>query len=96
MNTVIIRPRSSGIQKKSDCGAGCGVNMGAFYPHLGCLWLVKQLSLLFFFLKIRTDFVPMNESDVKVKGPGPYSIARLKPRFMVDALSIEILISKKV
>lgn len=30
-----------GIQKKSDCGAGCGVNMGAFYPHLGCLWLVK-------------------------------------------------------
>lgn len=41
MNTVIIRPRSSGIQKKSDCGAGCGVNMGAFYPHLGCLWLVK-------------------------------------------------------
>lgn len=49
-----------------------------------------------FFLKTRTDFVPMNESDVKVKGPGPYSIARLKPRFMVDALSIEILLSKKV
>lgn len=38
----------------------------------------------------------MNESDVKVKGPGPYSIVRLKPRFMVDALSIEILLSKKV
>ena len=38
----------------------------------------------------------MNESDVKVKGPSPYSIARLKPRFMVDALSIEILLSKKV
>ena len=37
----------------------------------------------------------MNESDVKVKGPGPYSIERLKPRFMVDALSIEILLSKK-
>ena len=51
---------------------------------------------IIFFLKIRTDFVPMNESDVKVKGPGPYSIERLKPRFMVDALSIEILISKKV
>ena len=41
LNTVIIRPRSSGIQKKSDLGAGCGVNMGAFYPHLGCLGLVK-------------------------------------------------------
>ena len=38
----------------------------------------------------------MNESDVKVKGPSPYSIKRLKPRFMVDALSIEILLSKKV
>lgn len=38
----------------------------------------------------------MNESDVKVKGPGPYSIEQLKPRFMVDALSIEILLSKKV
>lgn len=36
----------------------------------------------------------MNESDVKVKGPGPYSIERLKPQFMVDALSIGILISK--
>lgn len=55
----------------------------------------KCLSFVFFFLKTRTDFVPMNESDVKVKGPGPYSIARLKPRFMVDALSIEILLSKK-
>ncbi|MBR6833188.1 MAG: hypothetical protein IKM81_07320 [Fibrobacter sp.] len=51
---------------------------------------------IIFFLKIRTDFVPMNESDVKVKGPSPYSIERLKPRFMVDALSIGILISKKV
>lgn len=32
--------------KKSDCGAGCGVNMGAFYPHWGCMWLGKCLSLL--------------------------------------------------
>jgi hypothetical protein len=49
---------------------------------------------IIFFLKIRTDFVPMNESDVKVKGPGPYSIARSKPRFMMDVQSIGILISK--
>ena len=56
----------------------------------------KTPIFIIFFLKIRTDFVPMNESDVKVKGLGPYSIKRLKPRFMVDALSIEILISKKV
>ena len=47
MNTVIIRPRSSGIQKKSDCGAGCGVKMRAFYPRLGCLGLEKITSLLF-------------------------------------------------
>lgn len=61
------------------------------------MFVVGQIAFfIIFFLKIRTDFVPMNESDVKVKGPGPYSIARLKPRFMVDALSIEILLSKKV
>lgn len=61
------------------------------------MFVAGQIAFfIIFFLKIRTDFVPMNESDVKVKGPGPYSIARLKPRFMVDALSIEILLSKKV
>lgn len=61
------------------------------------MFVAGQIAFfVIFFLKIRTDFVPMNESDVKVKGPGPYSIARLKPRFMVDALSIEILLSKKV
>lgn len=32
MNTVIIRPRFSGIQKKSDLGAGCGVNKGLLPP----------------------------------------------------------------
>lgn len=47
MNTVIIRPRFSGIQKKSDLGAGCGVNKGVFYPRLGCLRLEKITSLLF-------------------------------------------------
>ena len=61
-------------------------------PQLG-LYVARKTPI---FIKIRTDFVPMNESDVKVKGPGPYSIERLKPRFMVDALSIEILLSKKV
>ena len=61
------------------------------------MFVAGQIAFfIIFFLKIRTDFVPMNESDVKLKGPGPYSIERLKPRFMVDALSIEILISKKV
>ena len=47
MNTVIIRPRSSGIQKMLNLGAGCGVNMGVFYPRLGCLGLEKITSLLF-------------------------------------------------
>ena len=60
------------------------------------MFVAGQIAFfIIFFLKIRTDFVPMNESDVKVKGPSPYSIERLKPRFMVDALSIEILLSKK-
>ena len=60
------------------------------------MFVAGQIAFfIIFFLKIRTDFVPMNESDVKVKGLGPYSIKRLKPRFMVDALSIEILLSKK-
>ena len=65
-------------------------------PPFGVFVAGQIAFFIIFFLKIRTDFVPMNESDVKVKGLGPYSIKRLKPRFMVDALSIEILISKKV
>lgn len=69
---------------------------GGILPPFGVFVAGKTSFFVIFFLKIRTDFVPMNESDVKVKGPGPYSIARLKPRFMVDALSIEILLSKKV
>ena len=36
-----------GIQKKSDLGARCGVNIGVFYPRLGCLGLEKITSLLF-------------------------------------------------
>ncbi len=69
---------------------------GGFLPPFGVFVAGQIAFFIIFFLKIRTDFVPMNESDVKVKGPGPYSIKRLKPRFMVDALSIEILLSKKV
>lgn len=69
---------------------------GGVLPSFAVFVAGKTSFFVIFFLKIRTDFVPMNESDVKVKGPGPYSIERLKPRFMVDALSIEILLSKKV
>lgn len=69
---------------------------GGVLPSFGVFVAGKTPIFIIFFLKIRTDFVPMNESDVKVKGPSPYSIERLKPRFMVDALSIEILLSKKV
>ena len=67
---------------------------GGILPPFGVYAAGKKSFFIIFFLKIRTDFVPMNESDVKVKGLGPYSIERLKPRFMVDALSIGILISK--
>lgn len=82
--------------KKVGPRGGVWAEYGGVLPSFGVFVAGKTSFFVIFFLKIRTDFVPMNESDVKVKGPGPYSIARLKPRFMVDALSIEILLSKKV
>ena len=82
--------------KKVGLRGGVWAEYGDFLPPFGVFVAGQIAFFIIFFLKIRTDFVPMNESDVKVKGPGPYSIERLKPRFIVDALSIEILLSKKV
>lgn len=38
-----------GIQKKSDCRAGCGVNKGLFTPIWG-VWGCKRLLLYYFYV----------------------------------------------
>lgn len=72
------------------------MKMGAFCSPFGVFVAGQIAFFIIFFLKKRTLFVPMKESDNKENLPDPYLIERLEPRFMVDALSIEILLSKKV
>lgn len=64
---------------------------GSFVLTSSDVQLTKQGNTDYYDVLLSDD---INFVDVKVKGPGPYSIARSKPRFMMDVQSIGILISK--
>lgn len=69
---------------KKEPRGGVWAEYGGVWPPFGVFVAGKTSFFVIFFLKTRTLFVPMKESDNKENLPYPYLIERLEPRILMN------------